>query len=136
MSADHTLRVSVSFGHCDPAGIVFYPNYFRWFDQCFHEFLRVRAGGHRHLCQVLNAKGIGLMDVGADFTSPTMEGDVMALHLSVTEWGKRTLSLAYRGEVEGRIVVKGRELRGLFVERDGRLRAGEMAPLRGLLFPD
>ena len=27
-------RIRVDWGHCDPAGIVFYPNYFRWFDQC------------------------------------------------------------------------------------------------------
>ena len=135
MTPDHTMPVRVSFGHCDPAGIVFYPNYFRWFDQCFHEFLRARAGGHRVVCGRLNANGIGLMDVGADFPSPTMEGDAMQLHLSVVEWGNKTLRLSYTGQVDGRTVVKGHELRGLFVHRDGRLRAGEMAPLRALLFP-
>jgi 4-hydroxybenzoyl-CoA thioesterase len=31
--------VTVSFGHCDPAEIVFYPNFFRWFDAAFHSFL-------------------------------------------------------------------------------------------------
>lgn len=25
--------VLVGFGDCDPAGIVYYPNFFRWFDE-------------------------------------------------------------------------------------------------------
>lgn len=133
MSADFTLNVSISFGHCDPAGIVFYPNYFRWFDRCFHTFLLQRAGGHRRICEQLDAKGIGLMNVDAQFPSPTMEGDEMQLHMTIAEWGARVLKLGYEGQVDGRTVVNGTELRGLFVMRDGRLRAGDMAPLRALL---
>ena len=93
MSAVFTLEVSISFGHCDPAGIVFYPNYFRWFDRCFHTFLLQRAGGHRLLCEKLQAKGIGLMDLQANFTSPAMEGDLMALTLSIDEWRDKVLLL-------------------------------------------
>jgi len=130
---DFTLNVSISFGHCDPAGIVFYPNYFRWFDRCFHTFLLKRGGGHRLLCEKLDAKGIGLMDVQARFPSPAMEGDEMALEMTIEEWGEKTLRLGYDGKIDGRTVVLGTELRGIFVMRDGRLRAGEMAPLRDLL---
>ena len=32
MSLRHTTRFTVEFGDCDPAQIVFYPNYFRWMD--------------------------------------------------------------------------------------------------------
>ena len=28
------IRIRVEFGDCDPAQIVFFANYFRWFDQC------------------------------------------------------------------------------------------------------
>ena len=28
----NTTRVEIQFGDCDPAGIVYYPNYFRFFD--------------------------------------------------------------------------------------------------------
>ena len=27
-----TIRTDVGWGDCDPAGIIFYPTYFRWFD--------------------------------------------------------------------------------------------------------
>ncbi|MCB1340052.1 MAG: acyl-CoA thioesterase [Pseudooceanicola sp.] len=131
--ADFTLDVPISFGHCDPAGIVFYPNYFRWFDRCFHAFLQERAGGHRALCARLDAKGVGLMDVDARFPSPATEGDLMRLQMTLAEWGSKTLRLEYAGLVGGRAVVEGHELRGLFVLRDGRMRAGDMAPLRAIL---
>ena len=136
MSAVFTLEVSISFGHCDPAGIVFYPNYFRWFDRCFHTFLLQRAGGHRLLCEKLQAKGIGLMDLQANFTSPAMDGDLMALTLSIDEWRDKVLLLSYEGRIGDRVVVQGHEKRGLFQMRDGRLRAGKMAPLRALLEAD
>ncbi len=32
----YTLTIQISWGHCDPAKIVFYPNYFIWFDQSAH----------------------------------------------------------------------------------------------------
>ena len=32
MSRIHTLSVTVEFGDCDPAQIVYYPNFFRWMD--------------------------------------------------------------------------------------------------------
>jgi acyl-CoA thioesterase FadM len=133
MPADFVLEIPISFGHCDPAGIVYYPNYYRWFDRCFHSFLQARGGGHRALCARLNARGIGLMDTGARFPAPASEGDVMALSMTLADWGSKTLRLTYEGQVDGRTVVEGFELRGMFVERDGRLRAGDMATLRGAL---
>ncbi|TMV13027.1 acyl-CoA thioesterase [Arenibacterium halophilum] len=133
MAVDFFLDIPISFGHCDPAGIVFYPNYYRWFDRCFHTFLQERGGGHRALCAKLDARGIGLMDSGARFPAPASEGDLMTLSMTIAEWGSKTLRLAYEGQVSGRTVVEGFEVRGMFVERDGRLRAGDMAELRAAL---
>lgn len=130
---DFSMDIQISFGHCDPAGIVFYPNYFRWFDRCFHTYLLKRAGGHRLLCKKLDAQGLGLMDVNARFTSPALDGDLMTLDMTIRDWGHKSLTLDYLGRIGDRPVVKGTELRGLFVMREGRMRAGDMAPLRALL---
>lgn len=130
---DFSQTINVSFGHCDPAQIVYYPNFFRWFDQCFHGLLTDRAGGHRQVCAVLNSSGIGLVDVGARFLSPATAGDVMQLQLRFDTWAERTLRIAYDGWVGDRQILTGHEIRTVFVERDGRLRAGETAPLKALL---
>ncbi len=132
---DFTLDIEISFGHCDPAGIVFYPNYFRWFDRCFHTFLHARAGGHGRLCERLGAVGLGLMDVGANFPAPARDGDLLRLEMRIEDWQAKTLRLGYQGQVGERTVVVGHEVRGLFVERDGRLRAGELTALRAALQP-
>ena len=57
MMAVFSMDQQVSFGDCDPAEIVFYPNFFRWVDRCFHEMLRQRLGGHARLCRDLGAQG-------------------------------------------------------------------------------
>jgi acyl-CoA thioesterase FadM len=36
----HRSSFEVQFGDCDPAGIVFYPNYLAWFDAAFGRMLR------------------------------------------------------------------------------------------------
>ena len=33
---NNTLSINVAWGRCDPAKIVFYPNYSIWFDQSSH----------------------------------------------------------------------------------------------------
>ena len=39
----HTHIVSVEWGHCDPASIVFYPNFFTWMDQATRHRSEVAA---------------------------------------------------------------------------------------------
>lgn len=134
MSApDHVIEIPVTFGDCDPAAIVFYPNFFRWFDRCFHDFMHVRAGGHRALCARLDAQGLGLMDVSAQFRAPVVENTMLQIEMRIERWGSRSLRLGYRGLQDGRLSVEGHELRGVFLRRDGRLTAGEVAPLREAL---
>ena len=73
------------------------------------------------------------MDVRANFVSPALDGDMMTLDMTIRDWGHKSLTLGYLGRIGTRAVVEGTELRGMFVTRDGRMRAGEMAPLRALL---
>jgi len=42
-------RLSVEFGDCDPANIVFYPNFYRWFDAATHHLLNDADLGWQHL---------------------------------------------------------------------------------------
>lgn len=133
---DFSMNVPISFGHCDPAQIVFYPNYFRWFDHCFHAFVLERVGGHRGLCDDIGAHGLGLVDVGAQFLSPATANDTLTLDMTIAEWTSRTFRLNYTGRVGDRRVLTGYEVRAVFVQKNGRMRAGDTAPLRARLAPD
>jgi 4-hydroxybenzoyl-CoA thioesterase len=122
--------VDVSFGDCDPAGIVFYPNYFRWMDATFHRLLQETAGGHARLCRELGAVGIGLMEVGLFFRSPVTEGQRIHFRITGIDWEARSLKLRYKAILGDRTVLEGHETRGLFVMRDGKMAAADVAALK------
>jgi 4-hydroxybenzoyl-CoA thioesterase len=127
---------TITFGDCDPAGILFYPHHFRLMDATFQSWLRARGLGQASIQRRLGAVGTGLLDADATFRAPLEDGDVLRHEMEVADWGERTLRLAYRGLVNGRRAVEGRETRGLFVRdarRDGRLTLAPLAPLRALL---
>ena len=127
-----TCTIRVSFGDCDPAGIVYYPNHFRWFDATFHALLQ-RFGGHAAVSRKLGSIGIGLIEVGGAFRAPAEDGDALVLTARLVEWREKTLRIAYEGRIDDRLTVEGFEVRGLFTRENGRLRAGRMAPLREML---
>ncbi|MEM8729275.1 MAG: acyl-CoA thioesterase [Pseudomonadota bacterium] len=129
----HSATFRVSFGDCDPAGLVFYPNFFAWLDATFHGFLADKAGGHGTLCKTLGAKGIGLVSAQSDFHVPVTDGDDLSIALSEIDWDRRRFTLRYEGQVRERTVFKGCETRALFVIEDGRIRAGDLSDLRNIL---
>lgn len=128
------LNYEITFGDCDPVGIVFYPNTFRWMDAAFHKLLR-KHGGHAHLCERLGAKGVGLVDASAKFKRPMRDGELLSLRIANLEWSGRTLTIHYAGEVDGSARFKGREVRCLFKHTEDGIVAGDVEQLRQLLEP-
>lgn len=128
----HINNLKISFGDCDPAGIVYYPNTFRWMDATFHDFLR-GFGGHAELCAQLGSKGLGLVDASAQFRSPMLDGDELAVHLSIQTWSSKTVTVAYEGRVGERLAFSGREIRCVFKHTETGMGAGDMAELKALL---
>ena len=127
--------VDVSWGDCDPAGIIYYPNYFRWFDTTFNTFLQCRNLNQRTLERKLGTMGTGLIDVGASFKAPITYGDHLNIRISIDSWSDKTLRLSYEGSCNGSVVVIGHELRGLFM-RDpdtGKISAASIKPFQALL---
>ena len=64
------ISLNIGWGDCDPARIVFYPNYFRWFDQSTHklfEFAGIAMG------DLLDQHGgiLPIVDVQASFKAPS-----------------------------------------------------------------
>ncbi|WP_334191510.1 acyl-CoA thioesterase [Pararhodobacter sp.] len=132
MSALHSIQHRVTFGECDPAGIVFYPNIYGWFDRCFHDWL-AGFGGHQALCQELGAVGMGLMAAEAVFRRPMRSNDRIEIAVTARDWGRKALVLDYTVMLEGHVTATGTETRGMFVPGEKGLSAGDLAPLRARL---
>ena len=84
----------IRFHHCDPAGIVFYPQYFvlfnelveDWFNQGLSvDFARFHSEG-RH--------GIPMAHIECDFLAPSTAGEVLRFYLAVKKIGGSSLTLA------------------------------------------
>ena len=97
--------IDVAWGDCDPAGIIYYPNYFHWFDSTYHAFLKSIDLDQRKLAARLGTMGTGLIDAGASFLAPITYGDRLVLSMTLDAWSDKTLRVAYEGRCNDRAVV-------------------------------
>jgi 4-hydroxybenzoyl-CoA thioesterase len=76
-------RILIGFVDCDPANVVFFANYFRWFDECTTA-LFVSAGlPTRDRFRAHCVPGIPLVEVNARFLAPSTHGDEVEVESSV-----------------------------------------------------
>ena len=81
MVRSNTIQLHVKFGDCDPAGIVFYPNYFRWMDVGTRRFFAA-CGVPGWNAQPVPGGIIGtpLVDASARFLHSVTYGETSVLH--------------------------------------------------------
>ena len=105
-------HVSIEWGHCDPAGIVFNPRFFEFLDASsfllFEAALGVKA---QALASTYGIVGIALVDARANFLKPVKFGDVLEIASRVTEFRRTSFDVEHRLSVGGTLVVEGGESR-------------------------
>lgn len=106
-----TYQLIVQFGDCDPAGIVFYPHFYRWFDAATHHLLNEAGLGWDALRRDYGVVGIPLLETGAKYQAPARFGDQLRIESSVVELGRKTLRLQHLVKRGGDLLVEGFELR-------------------------
>jgi 4-hydroxybenzoyl-CoA thioesterase len=108
----HVTSFTVEFGDCDPAKIVFYPNFFRWMDSAArHFFAAVGVTRWHEIEDAPGLVGVPLVDAGAKFLRPATYGDVIEVETSVAEWRERSFSMSHVIRCGGHTLVEGREVR-------------------------
>ena len=130
----HSCEIVITFGDCDPAGIVFYPNFYRFIDRTFHDWLR-QWGSHNKLAESVDSLALGLIDCGASFHHVVRDGDVLQVNLFITEWRRKTFKVEYEAYVNDVLCVTAYEVRGLFQIVEDRIKAGEVSPLKAVIEP-
>ena len=117
------IEFRANWGDCDAAGIIFYPNYFRWFDECTQALLRSVGLDQRSLRDEFGIVGTAAVDASARFTSPVSHGDVLRATSFVERWGTSSFTVYHRIDRGVELAVEGREVRiWAKPEPDGRLR--------------
>ena len=107
----NTLSITVSWGHCDPAKIVFYPNYFMWFDQNSHNLFDKAGLNMGSLKEKFGVIGLPIVDVHAEFISPSKYNDEIEVISWLSKWGKKSLIIDHEIYNKGVLAVKGTEVR-------------------------
>ena len=101
--------MTVEWGHCDPAGIVYFPNYFTYFDSGTNAlFLRALGCNKFEMLRRYGIVGIPLVDVGARFIVPSTFGDVVAIESRVAEIRRSSFRMLHR-LLRGRHAGGGRD---------------------------
>ena len=119
---------TVEFGDCDPAGIVWYPHFYGWFDAASHR-LADRVGAGLHVLRAQGYLGLPLMQTGASYLRPARFGDACEVHSTVTGFERRSFRIAHRILRGETLLVEGFEVRFLgqpHPDDPQRLRAAEI----------
>ena len=107
----YTLTIQISWGHCDPAKIVFYPNYFIWFDQSAHHLFDKAGANMSDLMDQYGVVGLPIVDAHAEFIYPSKYGDEIEVTSWISEWSEKTLIVTHEIHNNGLLAVKGTEVR-------------------------
>jgi 4-hydroxybenzoyl-CoA thioesterase len=103
------IRIRVEFGDCDPGHIVFYANYFRWFDRCTSALFRAAGMEVQQLFKSHGVLGIPLVDARARFFIPSTYGDELDAESCVTKWGTSSFEISHRFFRDGQLAMEGSE---------------------------
>ncbi|WP_338662214.1 thioesterase family protein [Pararoseomonas sp. SCSIO 73927] len=93
----------VRFGDCDPAGILFFPNWFIMASAAVEDLFRLRLGIDFHALHAERGIGTGFVHAGGEFMRPAMMGDEVLLTPLLRRLGNASYALdmhVHRGEEE------------------------------------
>ena len=118
MSKSHIYRVNVQFGDCDPAGIVFFPNFSRWMDEASLAFF-VACGvpPWRELVKTTGIIGTPLLEIHTRFLKPATYGETIEVHTTVEEWAVKTFRHRHVIRRGSDLLCEGTEVRA-FCQKD------------------
>ncbi|WP_341907740.1 thioesterase family protein [Polaromonas sp. YR568] len=92
-----SVQKQVRFHHCDPAGIVFYPQFFYLLHEVQEDFL-AHIGFPEHTL-ITSGIGVPIVDLKTEFLGMCRNGDVLTLTLSLTKVGNSSIGMHY--EIHG-----------------------------------
>ncbi len=86
-------RIPVRFGSCDPAGIVYTPEYLNLFNGVIEDWYGEALGLPYHELVGKRRTGLGYAHVSVDFATPSSMGDVLDVAVIVHRIGRASATL-------------------------------------------
>lgn len=95
--------VFIEWGDCDPAGIVYYPRYFVFFDNATVSLFAAAGLAKHEMVKTYDMVGFPMVDTGARFLIPSRWGETITIESHVSEWKRSSFDIRHR-------VLKGEDL--------------------------
>jgi acyl-CoA thioester hydrolase len=112
-------RLRVIYGDTDQMGVVYYANYFRYFELSRSEYFRARGGSYTEV----EKRGLMLpvVDAQCSYRAPARYDDVLLVRADVTRMKRASVEFTYevRRDGEDAILCTGHTLHAC-VNREGR----------------
>ena len=104
-------KVIVHWGDTDPAKIVFYPNYFAWFDESTRMFWDSVGLDWETLMAKYAIPGLPIVEANARFIAPCHFRDEIVIETSIGKWNDKTFQVNHAVLNKGVRSVEGYETR-------------------------
>ena len=112
MARETIFTQRVEFGDCDPARIVWFPNFFRWIDSASrHFFIECGVPQWNEMEQTMGLIGTPLVDTHAKFIKTASYGDVLQIHTTIPEWRTKSFVQRHRVMRGDELIMKCDEVR-------------------------
>jgi 4-hydroxybenzoyl-CoA thioesterase len=105
-------QLTVEWGHCDPAGIVFNSRFFELFDASSWMLFEAALGvKQQELAATYGIVGIALVDAKANFLKPAKFGDKVEIVSRVAEFRRSSFDVEHKLSVGNELAVEATETR-------------------------
>jgi 4-hydroxybenzoyl-CoA thioesterase len=116
MTKTVVFEVDVTFGDCDPAGIVFFPNFSRWMDtSSLHFFMQCGVPPWRELVKTRGIIGTPLLEIHTQFLKTATYGQTLQVHTCVKEWRNKVFIHEHQIRRGDDLICQGTETRAFCV---------------------
>ena len=112
----------INWGDTDKAGIVYYPNFCKWFDIAGHQFFRSCDLAPQRL-EDESSIILPMMDTQCTFKKPLYYDDVVTITTTVEELNAKTIKLGHVFTRDGIEIASGYELRGWVLQTGNHIKA-------------
>ena len=119
----------VEFADCDSAGIVFYPNFYAWFDRATERLFASVGLTYGNMRRQHGVVGLPLLETGAKYLRPCRHGEAMRLESWVDDWREKVFVVKHRIECDGEPAVEGFETRAWAAPAEAALRSMRAVPI-------
>jgi 4-hydroxybenzoyl-CoA thioesterase len=129
MPLSSRYEVTVEWGDCDPAGIVYYPSYFRWCDQATYRLFLAAGLKRDDVSSGQWKEGTPLVAAECSFKRASQTGEKLVVESHISRFGRSSFTIGHVfRNAAGEIAAEGSETR-IWARKEGDARSLKAVPI-------